>query len=1127
MATIYSSSFETDYDGWVKSGNAGGFRDNSAGWARTGSWCVYHSSNDGNRATLSRTITGLTPGNWYTFSAWMQNGNGYGNPFGLALTGGPDEHIVNVVSTYSQVSAKFQATQTSHSLELVAAAASGAVVIDDVLVVDGQTAGVTAVITPPQPALPPVPNPSSESVLWDDFDGTSLPNYTTVGTVTISSGDSPGNITTADGRTGQTTHFLSVGAALDNHTASAARTVTIAAGGGSVEFWVRRQSESGYDFNKFSIDGAQQYSVSGINAWTKLTYPLSAGTHELKWTFTSDSSAAEGFSAQRITALTVTGLVVTAPPATPVNLTTDLRIEIETSTGVWTDITGKSKSASISRGDSEPGTCSVEVLDATLDPRTSASIRLGKPVRVRSKISGTFQSIYTGVLSNVEVDEDPLAPVGQRVNVKFTAVDNTALLANRTEDRGVATINELRWIVGTAVPFNINGQTTTLGTGTIVARNENASLWDQILVTRDSKLGYAWVDMDNKLNVFDSASMDTSSKAALTTSVYREIDVDFTLDQVINSVIVNWRRYNIGTETATDVPYGPYEDATSITNWGRRQATFTVQGATEVESQIAAFANDVLTRNKDAQVQARSVDIIIDNTTKLALTRNIELNSRVTVTHPNGTTVQTLRVIGINHNITPSRWTMTLELAKPIALTPPSSTPGTGISPIPPGSITDTELSPAVVSEIDNAYNTATAAATQAATAASTATTALSAANGKNKTWFSTSGPGTTANTVGDIWFQKDAATQTIINQWEGVGGTSWSQKTLANSVIANLDAGKITAGSAFTNSLSVKTNFTLGDAATNGVIQSYNFASSPVGVYMDKNGLVAKGGSITGATLTGGTFQTSSTGTSERIVIRNDGSGGIIEAFSGISGETATTIDPGALGGTRPQLVVQTGNTGTYANRGLMALFAGNDASSTEPSGAGFRAGQVVLTSDSTVLPMYFKCNAGGAYMLLSSGKEFWIDGAARVTGVLTATTGVVAGGVRILTPTTTASAANVFFDSAGNMLKSTSSRKYKTDIQPLDVDVETLLALEPKTFESKAENDEGRFAGFIAEDADDLGLEPWIVRDEDGEVDGFAYPAWTAAQQHILRAQQKRIDSLENTVADLAARLEALESK
>jgi len=71
--------------------------------------------------------------------------------------------------------------------------------------------------------------------------------------------------------------------------------------------------------------------------------------------------------------------------------------------------------------------------------------------------------------------------------------------------------------------------------------------------------------------------------------------------------------------------------------------------------------------------------------------------------------------------------------------------------------------------------------------------TAQSTADGKNKVNYSTSDPGSTANTAGDIWFKYSSGI--VIAQWVGAGGTSWTSTTVGNTVIANLDAGKITTG--------------------------------------------------------------------------------------------------------------------------------------------------------------------------------------------------------------------------------------------------------------------------------------------------------------------------------------------
>ena len=71
--------------------------------------------------------------------------------------------------------------------------------------------------------------------------------------------------------------------------------------------------------------------------------------------------------------------------------------------------------------------------------------------------------------------------------------------------------------------------------------------------------------------------------------------------------------------------------------------------------------------------------------------------------------------------------------------------------------------------------------------------TAQSTANGKNKVYYDTVVPGSTANTAGDIWWQY--ASGVVIGQYVGAGGTSWTSAPIGNTVIANLDAGKITTG--------------------------------------------------------------------------------------------------------------------------------------------------------------------------------------------------------------------------------------------------------------------------------------------------------------------------------------------
>lgn len=101
-------------------------------------------------------------------------------------------------------------------------------------------------------------------------------------------------------------------------------------------------------------------------------------------------------------------------------------------------------------------------------------------------------------------------------------------------------------------------------------------------------------------------------------------------------------------------------------------------------------------------------------------------------------------------------------------------------------------------------------------------------------------------------------------------------------------------------------------------------------------------------------------------------------------------------------------------------------------------------------------------------------------------------------------------------------SSRNYKNNIEALTIDPEKVLALEPKTFFYNEDKQDfwgtNQYAGFIAEEASDLGLDFWVSYDDDeGAPTGFSYPQFTVAQQTVLRYHQDKIKSLEDRLAVL----------
>ena len=63
---------------------------------------------------------------------------------------------------------------------------------------------------------------------------------------------------------------------------------------GTLTFWWKVSSESGYDFLNFSINGVQQTNISGEVAWQRQVFVLGPGPHQLRWTYSKDYSWGRG-----------------------------------------------------------------------------------------------------------------------------------------------------------------------------------------------------------------------------------------------------------------------------------------------------------------------------------------------------------------------------------------------------------------------------------------------------------------------------------------------------------------------------------------------------------------------------------------------------------------------------------------------------------------------------------------------------------------------------------------------------------------------------------------------------------------------------------------------------------------
>lgn len=129
-----------------------------------------------------------------------------------------------------------------------------------------------------------------------------------------------------------------------------------------------------------------------------------------------------------------------------------------------------------------------------------------------------------------------------------------------------------------------------------------------------------------------------------------------------------------------------------------------------------------------------------------------------------------------------------------------------------------------------------------------------------------------------------------------------------------------------------------------------------------------------------------------------------------------------------------------------------------------------------------------------------------------------------------TTSAAANVAVSSGGVLRRSTSSRRYKTDIAPAPR-TPSILDVEPRTWVDKAEAGREqakapthRHYGAIAEDLHDLGLTHLVTYDDQGRPDAISYPLVAISLIPEVRALADTVAAQAAQIAALTAAVEAL---
>ncbi|HQO68405.1 MAG TPA: S8 family serine peptidase, partial [Candidatus Syntrophosphaera sp.] len=82
--------------------------------------------------------------------------------------------------------------------------------------------------------------------------------------------------------------------AIGNSSSTTLSLPVVVSSAGNLSFWYKVSSESNYDFLRFYVDGVKQGEWSGSAGWAEASYPLTSGSHTLAWTYSKDSSWANG-----------------------------------------------------------------------------------------------------------------------------------------------------------------------------------------------------------------------------------------------------------------------------------------------------------------------------------------------------------------------------------------------------------------------------------------------------------------------------------------------------------------------------------------------------------------------------------------------------------------------------------------------------------------------------------------------------------------------------------------------------------------------------------------------------------------------------------------------------------------
>ena len=433
------------------------------------------------------------------------------------------------------------------------------------------------------------------------------------------------------------------------------------------------------------------------------------------------------------------------------------------------------------------------------------------------------------------------------------------------------------------------------------------------------------------------------------------------------------------------------------------------------------------------------------------------------------------------------------------------------------------------------------------------ASTTILTSSGTAPQWSAASGVtvGTATNlaggVAGSVPYQTAAGTTAMLaigvsGQWLGSSGTApqWNSpaaltKTDDTNVTLTLGG---SASTALLNAASLTLGWTGQLATSRGGTGLSSFSANQV-FYASSTSAIGQSANLTfdGTTLTSGGYSTGGnltfTGTGNRIT----GDFNNATLANRVLFQNSTTNDNTILGtipnGTASISGFVAYSSSTPSNSSTLDLLVRTDASNAVQ----IRANR---QGTGTFLPMAFFTN-GSEAMRIDTSRNLLIGATStqnnarlRVVGASTSGANYAVlvedsgntdifyirdDGEMYSLPTynrTSGSASNVGIDAAGGFFRSTSSLKYKTDVQDATHGLAEVLQLRPVTYKGKNDGDT-IFGGLIAEEVDAIGLTEFVQYAKDGSPDALAYGNMVSLLVKAIQELNAKVETQAIQIAEL----------